>query len=66
MVERDSLRAIVLGKGGSRIKLIGATARKELAELMGVQVHLYLHVKVKAGWDEDRSVYRDMGLDWVE
>ena len=66
LVERDSQRAIVLGKGGSRIKLIGATARKELAELMGVQVHLYLHVKVKAGWDEDRSVYRDMGLDWVE
>jgi GTP-binding protein Era len=35
LVERDSQRAIVLGKGGSRIKLIGATARKELAELMG-------------------------------
>jgi len=29
-------------------------------------VHLYLHVKAKPGWDEDRSIYRDMGLDWVE
>lgn len=66
LVERDSQRAIVLGKGGGRIKTIGATARKELADLMGVKVHLYLHVKVKAGWDEDRAVYRDMGLDWVE
>lgn len=65
-VERESQRAIVLGKGGSRIKAIGAAARKEISELMGVPVHLYLHIKVKAGWDEDRSVYRDMGLDWVE
>lgn len=66
LVERDTQRAIVLGKGGSRIKAIGAAARKEIGELMGVPVHLYLHVKVKAGWDEDRGVYRDMGLDWVE
>jgi GTP-binding protein Era len=66
LVERDTQRAIVLGKGGSRIKAIGAAARKEIAELMGVKVHLYLHVKVKAGWDEDRGVYRDIGLDWVD
>jgi GTP-binding protein Era len=66
LVERDSQRAIVLGKGGSRIKAIGAAARKEIVELLGVKVHLYLHVKVKAGWDEDRSVYRDIGLDWVD
>lgn len=65
-VERESQRAIVLGKGGSRIKTIGAAARKEIGDLMGVPVHLYLHVKVKAGWDEDRGVYRDMGLDWVD
>ena len=38
----------------------------ELANLLGVKVHLYLHVKVKEGWDEDRHVYRDLGLDWVE
>lgn len=66
LVERETQRAIVLGKGGSRIKAIGAAARKEIGDLMGVPVHLFLHVKVKAGWDEDRGVYRDMGLDWVE
>jgi GTP-binding protein Era len=65
-VARDNQRAIVLGKGGSRIKEIGAKARAELAELLGRKVHLFLHVKVKANWDEDRGVYRDMGLDWVD
>ena len=66
LVERPTQRAIVLGKGGVRIKEIGARARAELAAIMGRPVHLYLHVKVKPGWDEDRGVYRDLGLDWVE
>lgn len=65
-VARDNQRAIVLGKGGARIKEIGAKARAELTELLGRKVHLFLHVKVKANWDEDRGVYRDMGLDWVD
>ena len=43
----DSQKAIVLGKGGARIKAIGARARAELRELLGRPVHLYLHVKVK-------------------
>ena len=66
LVERPTQRAIVLGKGGSRIKAIGERARAELAALMDRPVHLYLHVKVRPGWDEDREVYRDLGLDWVE
>lgn len=66
MVERASQRAIVLGKGGARIREIGARARAELAVLLDRPVHLYLHVKVKPGWDEDRGIYRDLGLDWVE
>ncbi|MEO5938327.1 MAG: GTPase Era [Sphingomonas sp.] len=66
LVERPTQRAIVLGKGGSRIKEIGARARVQLAHLLDRPVHLYLHVKVKPGWDEDREVYRDIGLDWVE
>lgn len=66
LVERPTQRAIILGKGGSMIKSIGETARKELSELMQVKVHLYLHVKVKENWDEDRQVYDDIGLDWVE
>ena len=66
LVERPTQRAIVLGKGGARIKEIGARARAELSGIMGRPVHLYLHVKVKPGWDEEREVYRGMGLDWVE
>lgn len=66
LVERETQRAIVLGKGGTRIKEIGARARAQLKELLGVPVHLYLHVKVRPGWDDDRSLYREIGLDWVE
>ncbi len=66
LVERPTQRAIVLGKGGARIKEIGARARAELATVLDRPVHLYLHVKVKPGWDEDRQLYRDIGLDWVE
>jgi GTP-binding protein Era len=65
-VERDSQRAIVLGKGGARLKEIGSQARAGIAELTGKRVHLFLHVKVKEDWAEDRAVYRDSGLDWVE
>ena len=66
LVERPTQRAIILGKGGQRIREIGSRARAELGQILGQTVHLYLHVKVKPGWDEDRSIYRDMGLDWVE
>lgn len=66
LVARDTQRAIVLGKGGARIREIGSRARAEIGEQLGKKVHLFLHVKVKADWMEDRGVYRDMGLDWVE
>lgn len=66
LVGRESQRAIVLGKGGARIKEIGARARAELIKLLGVKVHLYLHVKVRPDWEEDRSLYREIGLDWVD
>ncbi|WP_375398862.1 GTPase Era [uncultured Sphingomonas sp.] len=66
LVERPTQRAIVLGKGGARIKEIGARARAQLVVLLDRPVHLYLHVKVRPGWDEDRELYRDIGLDWVE
>ncbi len=66
LVARDNQRAIILGHKGERIKEIGSKARAELTELLGRKVHLFLHVKVKANWDEDRGVYRDMGLDWVD
>jgi GTPase len=66
LVARDSQRAIVLGKGGARLKEIGSKARAELSAMLGIAVHLYLHVKVSPKWDEDRGLYRDIGLDWVE
>jgi len=66
LVARETQRAIVLGKGGARIKEIGARARAELSRIMGVPVHLYLHVKVNPKWEEDRSLYCEIGLEWVE
>lgn len=66
IVERDSQKAIVLGKGGSRIREIGAAARAAISELTGKPVHLILHVKVKADWGDDRSLYSAVGLDFVD
>lgn len=66
LVGRPTQKAIVLGKGGSMIKQIGAAARAELSELLGKKVHLFLHVKVKPDWEEDRGLYQEIGLDWVE
>ena len=65
VVTRDNQRAIVLGKGGSKIKAIGEAARKELSELLGVKVHLFLHVKVEENWSDSREVFEEIGLDWV-
>lgn len=65
VVTRDNQRAIVLGKGGSKIKAIGAAARAELMEVLGVKVHLYLHVKVLENWAEDKEIFEEIGLDWV-
>jgi GTPase len=66
LVARDTQKAIILGKGGTRIRAIGEAARNELAELLGRKVHLFLHVKVNPKWEEDRGLYREIGLDWVE
>ena len=65
VIGRDSQKAIVLGKRGARIKAIGEAARKELSELLGVPVHLFLHVKVDENWAESREIYEEIGLDWV-
>ena len=65
-VERDSQKAIVVGARGSRIRQIGELARGELSDMLGRPIHLFLHVKVKPGWAEDRHVWRDLGMDWVE
>ena len=63
-VQRDSQRPIVLGKGGRLIKRIGSAARAELEDLLGCKVHLFLHVKVREKWAEERAHYRLWGLDY--
>ncbi len=66
VIARDSQKGIVVGKGGSRLKAIGEAARAELSEILGVKVHLFIHVKVDENWAENREIYEDMGLDWVK
>ena len=63
-VRRGSQKMIVLGKGGRRIKAIGSASRQDLAEILERQVHLFIHVKVREGWQEDRERYSDLGLDF--
>ena len=63
-VERESQRRIVLGAKGQMIKEIGQAARKEIAEIAGVPVHLFLFVKVRERWGEDPERFREMGLNY--
>ena len=65
VIARDSQKPIVLGKRGARVKAIGEAARKELAEILGAPVHLFLHVKVDEKWAETREIYEEIGLEWV-
>jgi GTPase len=63
-VERDSQKAIVLGRKGETIKAIGQAARTEIAEAADQKVHLFLFVKVREHWSDDPERYREMGLDF--
>ena len=63
-VQRDGQKAIALGKGGQTIKTIGELARKELEELFGRRVHLFLFVKVREDWAENREHYEQLGLEY--
>jgi GTP-binding protein Era len=65
-VERDTQKAIVLGKGGRQIKAIGAASRADLETAFERRVHLFLFVKVRPGWGDDPDRYREMGLDFPE
>ena len=63
-VERIGQRKIVLGAGGSKIKSIGMSSRRELEKMLDCKVHLFLEVKVAERWAEDSSRYKNMGLDF--
>jgi GTP-binding protein Era len=63
-VQRDTQKAIVLGKAGLNIKQIRSESQKELEELLERKVHLFLFVKVRRNWIEDPERYRHWGLDY--
>jgi GTP-binding protein Era len=62
VVDRESQKPIVLGRGGEMIKRIGMAAREDLERFFGTRVFLDLHVRVKSEWREDQRVLDDIGL----
>ena len=65
VIARESQKPIVLGRRGARIKAIGEAARNELKEILGVTVHLFIHVKVDEKWADAKEIYEEIGLEWV-
>jgi GTP-binding protein Era len=61
-VERESQKAIVIGKGGSRLREVGTTARREIQALLGRRVHLDLRVKVAKDWQRDPKQLQRLGF----
>lgn len=61
LVERDSQKAIVIGKGGQVLKRVGTLARRELEELLGSKVFLEIYVKSKKNWRDNPSLLEEMG-----
>jgi GTP-binding protein Era len=65
-VERDGHKGIVIGKGGKTLKAIGASARKDMEELLGHPVHLFLFVKVSENWTDSAFHFAEMGMEYVK
>jgi len=62
VVDSDSQKPIVVGRGGDMIKRIGTEARKDLEEMLGGKVYLELHVKVREDWRDDERILDEIGL----
>jgi GTPase len=62
LVERDSQKAILIGRGGSMLKAVGTAARKEIEAFLDTKIYLGLFVKVRQGWREDNRTLEEMGL----
>jgi GTPase len=62
VVDRESQKPIIVGRGGEMVKKIGTAAREELERFFGTKVYLDLHVRVKAEWREDDLVLQQLGL----
>ena len=63
IVDRESIKKIVIGKGGERLKLVGSETRKELENLLGKKVYLELYVKTIRNWKEKQSFLKELGFD---
>jgi len=63
-VARESQRKIAIGAKGQTVKAVGEAARKEIEAALDRRVHLFLHVKVRENWTEERALYDHLGLDW--
>ena len=64
IIERDNHKGMVLGKGGQRIKAVGAAARQALEAMFDCRIHLVLHVQVRRDWKDKAEHYRALGLDF--
>ncbi len=65
-VARDGHKGIILGKKGETIKAVSQSARAELEEFMGRKIHLFLQVKVRPNWLDEKERYSEMGLDFKD
>ena len=65
-VARDGHKGIILGKGGETIKAVGQQARVDLTAFLERPVHLFLQVKVRPNWLEEKERFSEMGLDWKD
>ncbi|MBL4639064.1 MAG: GTPase Era [Kordiimonadaceae bacterium] len=65
-VERETQKGIVIGKGGTMLKKLGQMAREEMEKEFDRRVHLFLHVRTTERWADDKTMYQDMGLDFVD
>ncbi len=63
IVDRDSIKKIVIGKGGERLKRVGTLARKELESMLEKQVYLELYVKTVKNWKEKTNILKELGFD---
>jgi GTP-binding protein Era len=60
-VEREGQKAIVIGKGGERLREIGSRAREQMERLFGAKVFLETWVRVREGWSDDEAALRTLG-----
>jgi GTP-binding protein Era len=63
IVDKASHKAMVIGKGGEKLKLIGTEARRDMEKLFGGKVYLQVWVKIKHGWADDERTLKNLGFE---